>query len=66
MGDSRQLEVITTPENAEVSWNTLNGDIAAVDESGIVTAIAAGTTSITATITIDGESYIDACVLTVS
>lgn len=66
MGESRQLEVNITPENAVVIWNVLDGEIAAVDESGIVTAIAAGTTSVTATITIDGETYIDACILTVS
>ncbi len=66
MGESRQLAVNTTPNNAEVTWGVLDGEIAAVDESGNVTALAPGETSVTATITIDGESYVDACSITVS
>ena len=65
MGESEQLTATTT-ENAVVSWSVLNEEIATVDDDGIVTAIAAGTTSVIATITIDGESHSDACSVTVS
>ncbi|WP_216648815.1 Ig-like domain-containing protein [Agromyces agglutinans] len=51
-GERRQLELTVTPSDAtnpRVEWTSDAPDVAAVDEQGEVTALAAGTATITAT-----------------
>lgn len=46
-----QLEAVVTPETASdktVTWSSDNTDVATVDESGVITAVSAGTANITA------------------
>ncbi|MGN0389412.1 MAG: Ig-like domain-containing protein, partial [Wujia sp.] len=52
VGETTQLSVTVEPEEAtiqEVSWTSSNPKVATVDETGKVTAVASGTTTITAT-----------------
>ncbi len=46
VGESLELEATA---NADVTWSSSNKDVATVDENGKVTAVAAGTATITAT-----------------
>lgn len=51
VGATEQLTAIVTPEEAEnktVTWTSSNQEIATVDANGLVTAVAAGTATITA------------------
>lgn len=51
IGETRQLTASILPENADTktaTWESADPAIAAVDENGLVTAIAAGSTTITA------------------
>jgi len=52
-GETRTLTVTTLPENASnknVTWNSVSPNIAAIDpDSGLLTAVSAGVTTITAT-----------------
>ena len=67
VGDTLQLNASVVPSNATnktVTWSSSNDGYATVNESGLVTAVAAGTATITAT-TEDG-SYTDTCAVTVS
>ncbi len=66
-GDSYHLDAIVSPDNAtdkSVTWTSSNPSIATVDESGIVSALKAGTTTITAT-TNDGGFKAN-CIITVT
>ncbi|MCH5289788.1 MAG: Ig domain-containing protein, partial [Treponema sp.] len=66
-GEPVKLTAIVLPEDAdnkEVFWASDNEDAATVDENGVVTAVKAGTATITVT-TEDG-GYTAACVVTVS
>ena len=53
-GDTADLDVIYTPEDTSddktVIWTSSNDEIATVDENGVVTAVADGTATITATV----------------
>lgn len=56
-GDTTTLTATVTPDNAtntDVTWSSTNPSVATVDAEGKVTAVAAGTTTITVT-TVDGE-----------
>lgn len=56
-GQTSQLSETVSPSNATdkaVSWNSSNASVATVDASGLVTAVAEGTATITVT-TIDGS-----------
>ncbi len=56
VGSSETLSATVTPEDATnktVTWSSSNTDVATVDENGKVTAVAAGTATITAE-TVDG------------
>lgn len=55
----------TTPANSEVTWTSSDTSIATVS-AGVVTAKAAGTATITATITVDEDDYTDTCAVTVT
>ena len=66
-GDQYILQTIIKPDNAtdkSVTWTSSNPAIATVDESGIVSALKAGTTTITAT-TNDGGFKAN-CIITVT
>ena len=50
VGDKQQLSVVrTVPAGRDVIWSSLNPQVATVDENGMVTAIANGTTYVLAT-----------------
>lgn len=66
-GQSEQLTAIVEPANADdpsVTWSSSNTAVATVDQNGNVSAIAAGTTSITVTTT-DGNKTAS-CAVTVT
>ena len=65
-GDSAQLTATVLPEEADdksVEWSSSDDDIATVDASGLVTAVTAGTATITVT-TVDG-GFTATCEVTV-
>lgn len=67
-GENITLTAIITPTNAtitDVVWNSSNPSIAMVDQSGKVTALAAGSSLITAS-TVDGSNINASCLVTVS
>ena len=66
-GESLQLTATILPEDAtdkSVTWTTSDVAVAMVDQNGLVTAIAPGTTTITAT-TVDGSNLTASCMVTV-
>lgn len=69
IGGTTTYTVTVTPSNASnktVQWNSSNPSVATVDQNGKVTAIAAGTTNITASAT-DGSGVVsEARVITVA
>lgn len=65
IGETKMLSVITIPEELDVIWNSDNKDIVVVDNSGEIKGIAEGTTTITATMTYNNESYSANCNITV-
>ena len=59
VGEKRQLTVDITPASAstrQVKWTSSNPSVATVDENGIVTAVADGTATITATVGENGPT----------
>ncbi len=62
---SETLTATTVPADAEVSWSSSDEAVATVD-GGVVTGVAAGDATITASITVDGVDYTDTCAVTVS
>lgn len=54
IGKTEKLNIICNPENTtddiNVEWTSSNKDIATIDNNGVVTAVAEGTTVITATV----------------
>lgn len=63
--DSFQLQAEGSP-GGKITWKSSNTSIAKVDKNGLVTAVKAGTATITATLTSDGASPLEAeCVVTV-
>ena len=54
----------TTPDDETVTWSSGSNTIASVSD-GVVTAGTAGSTIITASITVDGVSYTDTCTVVV-
>lgn len=65
-GSTIALAAQTIPANAEITWSSSSGTYATVDESGVVTGVAAGSATITATITYDGTNHTDTCTVTVT
>ena len=66
-GDTTTLTATVTPDNAtntDVTWSSTNPSVATVDAEGNVTAVAAGTTTITVT-TVD-EEMTATCAVTVT
>lgn len=65
-GESLRLNAAVEPADADdktVSWSTSNDAVATVDQTGLVTAVANGSATITVT-TADGK-YTDSCVVAV-
>lgn len=59
------LTATTYPAGATVTWTTSDSTVATVS-SGTVTGVKAGTATITASITVDGTTHTDKCVVTIS
>jgi len=64
-GNSETLIATTTPSAVNVTWNSSDKLVATVDSSGKVTAIGAGTATITAT-TMDGSNLSSSCAVNVA
>lgn len=64
-GADGELEATTTPEAYAVDWSSSDEAVATV-EGGIVSAVGAGTATITAKITVGGTEYTDTCAVTVA
>ena len=63
--ETATLTASTTPSGQTVTWTTSDDEVATV-ENGVVTAVSAGTTVITATMTYEGKTYSDSCNVTVT
>ena len=61
-----QLTAQTLPANRAVTWTSSDATKATVSSAGLVTGVASGSATITATATIDGQTYTDTCTVTVS
>lgn len=64
-GETGSLTATTVPDDAEVDWTSSDETVATV-ANGVVTPLTAGTTTITAKITVDGQDYTDTCAVTVT
>lgn len=56
----------TLPANRTITWTSSDTSKATVSDKGVVTGVASGSATITATATIDGVTYTDTCTVTVS
>lgn len=65
VGETLQLQAVTYPANAVVTWTSSATTYATVDSNGLVEGKAAGSSTITASITVDGTNYTDTCTITV-
>lgn len=65
VGGTLALTATTVPADAEVTWTSSDATVATVS-SGTVTGVAAGSATITATITVDEVDYTDTCAVTVT
>ena len=61
VGDSEYLSAITSPSGESVSWSSSDSSVASVNSSGRVTAVGAGSATITASMNYDGHSTSDVC-----
>lgn len=74
LGDSTIVEAEVSPETAAVKWTSADNTIATVSEdhsepdqvAGKITAVSEGTTTITAKITFEGQTYETECAVTVT
>ena len=64
VGDTLQLNAETIPDGESVTWSSSAGTKASV-AAGLVTALQAGSTIITAKITVDEVDYTDTCTIVV-
>lgn len=65
VGDTAKLTASVVPAGTSVTWTSSDFTKASVS-NGTITALAAGTTTITAKITVDGTDYTDTCAVTVA
>lgn len=65
-GDSATLVATTIPAGETVTWTSSDDNVATVTSGGVVAPVAAGTATITATITVDTHDYTDTCAVTVT
>ena len=64
-GDSSTLVATTVPAGQTVTWTSSDENVATV-AAGVVSPEGAGTATITASITVDGQTYTDTCAVTVT
>lgn len=60
VGDTYTVTATTTPEGVNVLWTSSDAEVAVVN-NGVITAVKAGTATITASFTIDGKVYNAEC-----
>lgn len=60
------LEAATVPASQTVTWSSDDTDKATVTSGGVVEGVAAGTVTITASITVGGTDYTDSCVVRIT
>ena len=65
IGDRETLTARVSPSGAGISWSSNAPNVVAVSNGGTVSAVGSGSASITATITVNGKTYSDACTITV-
>lgn len=66
IGDTATMTATTNPTGQTITWKSSNTGVATVNSSGKITAVAAGTANITASITVNGKTYTSsACAVTV-
>lgn len=65
IGDSETITATPTPAGQPITWSTSDSKIATVS-SGKITAVAVGTATITAKITVNGNDYTSQCKVTVT
>ena len=67
VGDIAQLQCVTQPAfvDAEVTWSVDDASVATVDENGLVTAVGAGATSVTATAVYKNKTRTASCAVVV-
>ena len=63
---SAQLTANVVPSGETVTWASDDTDDVTVDDTGLVTAVAAGTANVTASITVEGTTYKSECRVTVT
>lgn len=66
VGQTRTLTATVKPSGTSVSWSSSDSGVAKVNSSGKITAVAAGTATITAKITSGGDTATATCKVTVS
>lgn len=65
VGDEFTMGVSANPSNATVTWTSSSTTVATISSAGEIEAKAAGTTTITASITVDGTTKTDTADITV-
>ena len=65
VGDSEYLSATTSPRGANVSWSSSNSSVASVNSDGRVTAVGAGSATITAQINYSGHTATATCSVSV-
>lgn len=65
-GESETLIATVSPAATTVNWASSNTAVATVTSGGVVAPVAAGTATITASITVDGAVFRDTCAVTVT
>ena len=65
-GESETLTATVSPAATTVTWASSNTAVATVTSGGVVAPVAAGTATITASITVDGAVFRDTCAVTVT
>lgn len=66
VGSVLKIPIISkNPANAAITWTSGTTAKATVSEAGAVTGVAAGESVVTASITVDGQTYTDTCTVTV-
>ena len=65
-GSTETLVATTAPNAYVVTWSSSDSTIASVDQTGVVTGVAAGDATITASISVYGVTYTATCEVTIS
>ena len=60
------LTATVNPAGSTITWSSSNPTVATVTSAGKITAVAVGMSTITASITVDGQTFRDTCVVTVT